>query len=57
MKDWNKKQEQKYLIAAGAEGHIIKSRSPALKIVPEFIKFTDEDNDDPAIKGNIVALI
>ena len=57
MKDWNKQQEQKYLIDAGAEGHIVKSPESSIKNnVKDLILYQTYDHD-PAIRRKIIALI
>ena len=52
MKDWKKQQEQKYLIAAGAEGHIIKSPESSIKnnVKDMYLIHYSTYDHDPAIR-------
>ena len=59
MNDWKKQQEQKYLIAAGAEGHIIKSPESSIKnnVKDMYLIHYSTCDHDPAIRRRIIALI
>ena len=59
MKDWNKQQEQKYLIDAGAEGHIVKSPESSIKnnVKDMYLIHYQTYDHDPAIRRKIIALI